>query len=137
MAAGAQLAQMGDFSLIFTLTFFFSFIPILGAAPVAFVLCLIAFLLQKSSSGFILLVTGSIAGVIDNILRPLLMGRKDDMIHPFISLLSLLGGIIVFGVPGLFIGPVLVQVTLSATPQLLKLHPFSEKKDEASDKNQT
>lgn len=120
VAIGAEWTDSADFSLAFTITFLFSFVPVLGAGPVAFTLALLAFLNQQTSSAVILLVTGVVAGLIDNIIRPLLMGQKENPIHPFITLLSLLGGIIVFGFPGLFIGPVLAQVTWISIPLLLE-----------------
>lgn len=57
-----------------------------------------------------LAVWGSLAvGLIDNLLGPYIMSRGNDM-HPFIMLLSVLGGISVFGPIGFIVGPVLVSL---------------------------
>ena len=57
-----------------------------------------------------LAVWGMLAvGLIDNLLGPYLMSRGNSM-HPFIILLSVLGGISVFGPIGFIVGPVVVSL---------------------------
>ncbi len=58
-------------------------------------------------------------GVIDNILGPKLMGRGTEM-HPLLVLLSVLGGLALFGPVGLFLGPLSMALLLA----LLSLHSF-------------
>jgi len=48
-------------------------------------------------------------GLIDNLLGPYLMSRG-NVIHPFLILLSVLGGIVVFGPVGFVVGPVVVSL---------------------------
>lgn len=48
-------------------------------------------------------------GLIDNLLGPYLMSRGNT-IHPFLILLSVLGGVSVFGPIGFIVGPVIVSV---------------------------
>ncbi|MEX0918228.1 MAG: AI-2E family transporter [Candidatus Paceibacterota bacterium] len=56
-----------------------------------------------------LAVWGTLAvGLIDNLLGPYLMSRG-NVIHPFLILLSVLGGVIFFGPIGFVVGPVLVS----------------------------
>lgn len=56
-----------------------------------------------------LTVWGTLAvGLIDNLLGPYLMSRG-NMLHPFIILLSVLGGIAFFGPIGFVVGPVIVS----------------------------
>lgn len=50
-------------------------------------------------------------GTIDNILGPYLMGRGNK-IHPFLILLSVLGGISVFGFIGFLVGPIVASLFL-------------------------
>jgi predicted PurR-regulated permease PerM len=52
-----------------------------------------------------------IVGLVDNLLGPYLIGRKSNM-HPFIILISVLGGIVVFGPLGFIVGPVIVTLFL-------------------------
>lgn len=49
--------------------------------------------------------------VVDNIISPMLMGRGNAL-HPLLVLLSVLGGVSVFGMIGLIVGPVIVSVFL-------------------------
>lgn len=56
-----------------------------------------------------LTIWGSLAvGLIDNLLGPYLMSRG-NVIHPFLILLSVLGGVAVFGPIGFIVGPVIVS----------------------------
>jgi predicted PurR-regulated permease PerM len=50
-----------------------------------------------------------IAGLLDNVLKPLLLGRGVEVPMPVV-LIGALGGMIVMGIVGLFIGPVLLAV---------------------------
>jgi predicted PurR-regulated permease PerM len=50
-----------------------------------------------------------IVGMIDNVVGPYLIGRKSNM-HPFVILISVLGGIAFFGPLGFIIGPVVVTL---------------------------
>lgn len=47
-------------------------------------------------------------GLIDNLLAPYLIGRRDAM-HPFVILIAVLGGIAFFGPIGFVVGPVVVS----------------------------
>ncbi len=123
VAIGAQIMGAGDFSFVFMLTFFLSFIPVIGAALVALSLCVPALANQNYSAVFVLLGIALFASGIDNIVRPYFLVYGNHLVHPFISLLSVLGGISVFGMSGLFLGPVLVQVTIESLPKLVRLKP--------------
>ena len=57
--------------------------------------------------GVVLIVFGALLiGTIDNVLRPLLVGR-DTHLPDYMILLSTLGGIVVFGLSGFVIGPII------------------------------
>lgn len=58
------------------------------------------------------LFCGLIVGSLDNVLRPILVG-KDTRMHELMIFLSTLGGIFMFGLPGLFIGPVIASLFIS------------------------
>ena len=59
----------------------------------------------------LLIWSATAVGMIDNILGPYLIGRTSKM-HPFIILISVLGGIVVFGPLGFIVGPVIVTLFL-------------------------
>ena len=50
-----------------------------------------------------------VAGLVDNVLKPLLLGRGVDVPMPVV-LIGALGGMVVKGIIGLFIGPVILAV---------------------------
>ncbi len=50
-----------------------------------------------------------IVGMVDNFVGPYLIGRKNNM-HPFVILISVLGGIALFGPLGFIVGPVVVTL---------------------------
>ena len=97
-----------------TLTFLFSFIPILGAGSVWIPATIILFLLGETKSGIILMIYGAviISGV-DNILKPLLIGSRNK-IHPLLLFLSIVGSLLLLGPVGILFGPVVIAMFMAA-----------------------
>ncbi|MBC7743232.1 MAG: AI-2E family transporter [Bdellovibrionaceae bacterium] len=120
VAVGSAIFGYQEFFLIFAVTFFLSFIPVIGAAPVAIVLSLLSFLMNNNGNGIGLLVVGIIAGTIDNILKPFIYSSSEENLNPVVSLLGIIGAIIVFGLPGLLLGPLILQVSTKLVPLLSK-----------------
>lgn len=88
-------------------------IPIVGTAAV--VVPAIIYLLGVSSAGAalgLLLWGAIIVGSVDNLLRPKLFERGIN-IHPFFILLSVLGGLELFGAVGFLLGPLLLSLLFS------------------------
>ena len=64
-------------------------------------------------AGIVLIVVGAlIIGLVDNLLRPLLVGR-DTRMPDYLILLSTLGGLTAFGIAGIVIGPIIAAFFLS------------------------
>ncbi len=112
LLTGAALAVLRvPSALLLGLTAAFcSLIPIVGTmlvwVPAAIYLIAIGHLWK----GIILILWGGVVvGTIDNIIRPLVIGRKVEL-HPLLLLFALLGGIQLFGFIGVFVGPVVVSV---------------------------
>ena len=61
---------------------------------------------------FVLIMALGIVSTIDNILRPKLVGR-DTQMHPLLVFFATLGGIIVFGLVGFIIGPIVMAMFLA------------------------
>jgi predicted PurR-regulated permease PerM len=53
-----------------------------------------------------------VISMIDNVLRPILIG-KDVAMHPLLIFLSTLGGIVIFGFSGFVIGPIITSMLLA------------------------
>ena len=84
-----------------------SIIPAVGTA-VVWVPALIILAIGGDISGVIILaiLCGAVAGNLDNLLRPRLVGKDTEM-HDLFVLFGTLGGIALFGVLGIIIGPII------------------------------
>lgn len=85
-----------------------SFIPIVGATvvwiPVGLILCLTVSTLKGV---LFLIIAGAIITVLDNFLRPMYLQDRIN-VHPLIIFFSILGGIKLFGINGLVLGPMVI-----------------------------
>jgi predicted PurR-regulated permease PerM len=104
------IAGYNDFLIIFMISFFMSFIPVVGSAPVSLSLIVYSLFQQQYAAAIVLIVAASIASVADNIIRAVILSKKEDSAHPMISLLSLIGAISLFGFVGLFLGPIVTEL---------------------------
>jgi len=90
-----------------------SLLPVVGASLVWGPAAIYMFITGETLSGLFLLGFGAVVvGLIDNLLRPLLVGR-DTQMPDYLVLLSTLGGITFFGVSGFVIGPVIAALFLA------------------------
>lgn len=90
-----------------------SAIPGLGAAIVWVPAAVYLFMVDQIWAGVALVLWGAlVVGLVDNILRPRLVG-EEAQIPDLLILLSILGGIAVFGVVGIVIGPIMAAVFLT------------------------
>lgn len=124
---GSLIFSEGDFWLVMPLAFVLAFIPVIGAGPVGFTLALLAFIGGRMGSGIGMLVFSSVAGTIDSFLKPLLIGGKDLKISPLLGFTCVLGAIIMFGLSGLLIGPVVMNLFVRMVPLLLTEFPKNSK----------
>jgi len=90
-----------------------SLIPAVGAsliwAPAAIYLIAVGDWIQ----GIVLIAFGAVViGLIDNLLRPILVGR-DTKLPDYVVLLSTLGGLVLFGINGFVIGPLIAALFMA------------------------
>lgn len=104
VALASTFLGLFDFFLVFFITLVLSFIPVIGAAPVAFLIGIFAFFQDEAIAGVIMLVVGGVAGVVDNLLRPYLASFGDSNIPALPAFVFVVGGAFLMGFPGLFIG---------------------------------
>jgi predicted PurR-regulated permease PerM len=87
-------------------------IPVLGAFIIWIPAAIFLWLTGHPGNALILIVWGTIVvGGIDNLIYPMLVGNRLKM-HTVPTFISLVGGLIVFGAPGLILGPVVLTVTM-------------------------
>ena len=91
-----------------------SLLPAIGAALVWGPVVLVFFINGETGSALALLAWGVLViGLVDNLLRPLLVGRDTGMSDALV-LVTTLGGLTVFGLNGFILGPVIAAMFIAA-----------------------
>lgn len=116
VAIGAFFTSTGDVFIVFFSAFFLSFIPVIGAGPVGFIVAAFAFIDGRVGAGMAMSIVAVTTGVVDNFVRPYLSSRGVVKVPLYVSFLSIIGGVILIGLPGLFVGPLLASLTYGALP---------------------
>ena len=92
---------------------FMSMIPMLGAFIVWVPAAIYLFATGHYLKGIFLVLWGTLViGMIDNFLRPKLVGERTKL-HELLIFFAVLGGLQVFGVLGIVLGPVVLAITLA------------------------
>jgi predicted PurR-regulated permease PerM len=90
-----------------------SLLPAVGSAMIWFPVAIYLLASGATSKGVILLLYGTLViSLVDNFVRPILVG-KDTKMPDYLVLVSTLGGIAVFGVNGFVLGPIVAAMFLS------------------------
>jgi predicted PurR-regulated permease PerM len=93
--------------------FFLSIVPGVGCslvwAPAGVILIFMGYVWK----GIVILSVGTLLiSMVDNFLRPVLLGQ-DVQMHPLLIFLSTLGGIVLFGISGFVLGPVVTSLLIA------------------------
>lgn len=92
---------------------FLSLLPAVGAALIWFPVAIYFLVSGETWSGTILILYGVLViGLVDNILRPLLVG-KDTKLPDYVVLISTIGGLSMFGLNGFVIGPLIAALFIA------------------------
>jgi predicted PurR-regulated permease PerM len=93
---------------------FLSLLPAVGAALIWGPVALYFLATGRIWQGLVLVFVGVfVIGLVDNILRPILVG-KDTQMPDYIVLMSTIGGMALFGINGFVIGPVIAALFMAA-----------------------
>jgi predicted PurR-regulated permease PerM len=93
--------------------FIFSFVPLLGTAAIWAPASIYLFLSGQTVKGVVLFLIGVlIISMVDNLLKPIIISGRTRM-HTLFIFFSVLGGINVFGILGLVMGPLTVALFVS------------------------
>jgi len=91
---------------------FLSLLPIVGAWPVWIPAAIWLFSTGHAGRAIVLvLLCGALGAMIDNILRPVLLGGRASL-NGLLVFISVLGGIAMFGVLGVVLGPIIVATAV-------------------------
>jgi len=109
---GYYIAHVPSPAVMGMLTGFSALIPFVGTSLVWLPLGLFYIFSNSPYTGFFILAWGAIVvGLLDNILRPILIG-KEAKIPVFLLFLGIFGGIRAYGPLGIFLGPILISCVI-------------------------
>ncbi len=111
---GGAFAIVGLGSAVFwgVVMGFLSLLPVVGAWPVWIPGAIYLFSTGHWARAiFLIAICGALGGSIDNILRPVLLGGRASL-NGLLVFISVLGGIAVFGVLGVVLGPIVVATAV-------------------------
>jgi predicted PurR-regulated permease PerM len=110
---GFWVAGIGGAAFWGTLMAVLSVVPGIGAALIWVPAVIYLFITGQSVPGVLLLIwCAAVVGTIDNILRPILVG-KDAKMPDLLILIGTLGGLFLFGAIGFIVGPIVCGLFLS------------------------
>src|SRR5690606_30001978 len=93
---------------------FLSLLPAVGAALIWTPVAIYFLLNDQVWQGVLLILYGvCVIGLVDNLLRPILVG-KDTKMPDYMVLISTLGGLALFGLNGFVIGPLVAALFMSS-----------------------
>ncbi len=93
-------------------TFIFAWIPLLGSGPVWISGALYLLINGMQGKAIAMVVIGIFTSLVDNFVRPLVLRGRGEM-HPLVSLVAIFGGIQMFGLFGVFFGPILAAIVIT------------------------
>lgn len=110
---GFAIAGIGQPVLWGATMAFFALFPYVGTAFIWLPASIVLLLTQHYWPGVFLLIWGfTFVGTIDNFLRPYLIGRSSKT-YSLLMFLCVLGGIFLWGFPGIVFGPIVLTVTIA------------------------
>jgi predicted PurR-regulated permease PerM len=122
LAAAAQASILGVSFLVLGVpaallgggaSFVLAWIPTVGTLPVWASAAIYPFVQGSTPKAVGMIAVGLVVGLVDNVVRPAVLRGRQEM-HPMVSLIAIIGGIAALGLPGVFIGPLLASVAISA-----------------------
>ncbi|MCA9088958.1 MAG: AI-2E family transporter [Planctomycetaceae bacterium] len=130
-AIGLWLLGFSHVFVLFVLATLFALVPLIGTWVVWMPCAASLFLEGHIGSGLFLVLYGSVfVGTLDNIVRAYVL-NTDTKLHPLLAFISVVGGLQVMGLWGVFIGPI-VASCLHALVKIFNHELFQLSKDRLS-----
>jgi len=107
VAIGLYLFGVSNATLLSLLAILAGVLPIVGTTIVWVPVCIYLFATGNLFDFVGILVFGMIAFIVDNFLRPLIVSKRTN-VHTSIVLVGMIGGVFMFGILGLLIGPLIL-----------------------------
>jgi predicted PurR-regulated permease PerM len=123
LLAGLGLAVAGiPYATLLTAVVLFLCIAQVGPLLVLGPAVIWLFWIGATGRGTALLIWSIVVGLLDNVLRPILIRRGADL--PMLLIFAgVIGGLIAFGIVGLFVGPVMLAVTYTLLREWMNEQP--------------
>jgi predicted PurR-regulated permease PerM len=131
LICGGAFAVVGLGSPVFwgAVMAFLSLLPVVGAWPVWIPATIWLFSTGHAGRALIVVaICGVLGATADNILRPLILGGRSSL-NGLLVFISVLGGIAVFGVLGIVLGPIVVATGFGIVDVYSSKDGFSESGD--------
>lgn len=106
------------------LMFFVSFIPILGTSLIWLPIAFLYFIKGKLLISFLIILLGLFISILDNILLPYVISSKSQ-INPVVILIGIIGGINIFNIYGIILGPLFLGILTVIIKEILLLYGSS------------
>jgi predicted PurR-regulated permease PerM len=107
------------------LTFFLSFVPVVGTAPIVLGAAAWLFTHHRPGAAVAALLFGVLAASLDNVLRPLFLRGNSVELGLLWVLVALIGGVALFGLPGVILGPLAFSLLVASLRALEAPEPPS------------
>jgi predicted PurR-regulated permease PerM len=121
-AAGLWLAGVPSMGLIVAIIFVFGIAQLGPVLPMIGVV-IWAFWAGKVLVGVLMIALTVALGIVDNVMKPILIQRGVQNLPLFLIVAGVIGGLVSFGVIGLFIGPVILAVTYTLLKSWIEEDP--------------
>jgi len=130
---GFSIVGVPGVALLGFLVFVLALLPVAGAPIVWIPVALWLFIEGQIAQGIFIVVWGAVAiSAVDNLLKPYLISRGADL--PFLLIFfGVIGGILAFGVLGIFLGPTLLAVGHAMLREWHRIGPDGEPLDAPKD----
>jgi len=132
--AGLGLAVAGiPYAALLTAVVLFLCIAQVGPLRVLVPAVIWLFWIDATGRGTMLLIWSVVVGLLDNVLRPILIRRGADL--PMLLIFAgVIGGLFAFGIVGLFVGPVMLAVTYTLLREWVNEQPDGVESDKPPSK---
>lgn len=131
IGTGAAVSGVGNPSAAAMIVFFASFFPVLGSGAVSLSLIAFGIVTGEFDKVILFLPFALVSSIADNIIYPLVVGGRIEM-NPLISFLAVLGGIQIFGLFGIFLGPIVLILCVRALAIISGANPQPRPKKKPS-----
>lgn len=120
-------------ALVFSIILFFcTFIPIIGAGAIWGPIGIFKIMSGDLLGAILFLIlSGLLISTLDNILRPLFLKDRINL-HPLMIFFAILGGVSVFGLNGLVLGPMIVILFLTVLDLFFVEHGINPERNETN-----